>query len=36
VKRIVVAAMMAAFCLGLVAPAYAVRDYSSTALNIIP
>ena len=35
-KRIVVAAMMAAFCLGVVAPAYAVRDYSSTALNIIP
>src|SRR4051794_3502132 len=28
--------MMAAFCLGMVAPAYAVRDYSSTALNIIP
>ena len=35
-KRIVVAAMMAAFCLGMVAPAYAVRDYSSTARNIIP
>ena len=35
-KRIVVAAMMAAFCLAVAAPAYAVRDYSSTALNIIP
>src|SRR5215213_321314 len=28
--------MMAASCLAVVAPAYAVRDYSSTALNIIP
>jgi acyl-homoserine lactone acylase PvdQ len=28
--------MMAAFCLAVAAPAYAVRDYSSTALNIIP
>ena len=35
-KRIVVAAMMAAFCLAVAAPANAVRDYSSTALNIIP
>jgi hypothetical protein len=36
VKRIVVAAMTAACCLVAVAPAYAVRDFSSTALNIIP
>jgi acyl-homoserine lactone acylase PvdQ len=36
VKRIAVAAMMAAFCLAAAAPAYAVRDFSSTALNIIP
>src|SRR5215217_5067246 len=28
--------MMAASCLAVVAPAHAVRDYSSTALNIIP
>src|SRR5215210_4496170 len=28
--------MMAAFCLAVAAPAYAVRDYASTALNIIP
>ena len=35
-KRIVVAAMMAAFCLAVAAPAHAVRDFSSTALNIIP
>src|SRR5829696_6102570 len=28
--------MMAACCLAVAAPAYAVRDYSSTALNIIP
>jgi acyl-homoserine lactone acylase PvdQ len=36
VKRIVVTAMMAVFCLAVAAPAYAVRDFSSTALNIIP
>jgi acyl-homoserine lactone acylase PvdQ len=36
VKRIVVAALTAACCLAVVAPAYAVRDYSDTALNIIP
>ena len=35
-KRIVVAAMMAAFSLAVAAPANAVRDYSSTARNIIP
>ena len=35
-KRIVVAAMMAAFCLAAAAPAHAVRDFSSMALNIIP
>ena len=35
-KRIVVAAMMAAFCLAVAAPAHAVRDFASTALNIIP
>jgi hypothetical protein len=36
VKRIVVAAVTAACCLVVVAPAHAVRDFSSTALNIIP
>ena len=35
-KRIVVAAMTAACCLAAAAPAQAVRDFSSTALNIIP
>ncbi len=35
-KRILVAAMTAAFCLAAAAPALAVRDFSSTALNIIP
>jgi acyl-homoserine lactone acylase PvdQ len=35
-KRIVVVAMMATCPLAAAAPAYAVRDYSSTALNIIP
>src|SRR5215210_4539235 len=28
--------MMAAFCLAVAAPAHAVRDYASTALNITP
>jgi len=36
VKRIAVAAMTAAACLVVVAPAYAVRDFSSTARNVIP
>jgi hypothetical protein len=36
VKRIVVAAMTAACFLAAAAPAYAVRDFSGTALNIIP
>jgi acyl-homoserine lactone acylase PvdQ len=36
VKRIVTAATMAACCLAAAAPAEAVRDFSSTALNIIP
>jgi acyl-homoserine lactone acylase PvdQ len=36
VKRIVVAAMTAACCLAAAAPAHAVRDFSRTALNIIP
>jgi acyl-homoserine lactone acylase PvdQ len=36
VKRIAVAAMTAAFCLAAAAPAGAVRDFSSTARNIIP
>jgi acyl-homoserine lactone acylase PvdQ len=36
VKYIVTAAMMAACCLAAAVPAYAVRDFSGTALNIIP
>jgi acyl-homoserine lactone acylase PvdQ len=36
VKRIAVAAMMAAVCLAAAGPAFAVREFSSTALNIIP
>jgi Penicillin amidase len=36
VKRIVTAATLAACCIAAAAPAHAVRDFSSTALNIIP
>lgn len=35
-KRTIVLLAMTAACVALAAPAYAVRDFSSTALNIIP
>jgi hypothetical protein len=35
-KRVIVPLLAAGFCLAGAAPALAVRDYSKTALNIIP